>query len=229
MKIFVGYGYNDRDKWIEEHVFGLIRAFGGEPISGKEIYGQQLEDGVRRQIRECDAFLGFTTRRDQLQNGRYTTHRWVTDEIIVARESEMPFLEIRETAVDEQGGMPGGRQHVACDPDHKESCLVAIALAISKWRLNMPTKLQFLPEHVANSIRPHMNKKGFRCSYKILKGGVESAAKKTNIVPIKGGLFTLVPSVDPMALIQIKIDANGKRWTSEYESVDAVSIRLTEV
>ena len=82
MKIFVGYGYNDRDKWIEEHVFDLIRAFGVEPISGKEIYGEQLEDGVRRQIRECDAFLGFTTRRDKLQDGRYTTHRWVTDEII---------------------------------------------------------------------------------------------------------------------------------------------------
>lgn len=173
MKIFVGYGYDDRDKWIEENVFDLIRAFGGEPVSGKEIFGQQLEEGVRQKIRECDAFLGFTTRRDKLQNGKYTTHRWVTDEIVAAGESRIPFLEVRETDVDPQGGMPGGRQHVIFDPERKEKCLVAIALAISKWRPNTPVKLQVLPEQVAAKIRPVMNKKGFRCCYRILNESVD--------------------------------------------------------
>jgi hypothetical protein len=35
MKIFVGYGYNARDPWIEDLVFRLIKAFGDEPTHGK--------------------------------------------------------------------------------------------------------------------------------------------------------------------------------------------------
>ena len=46
MKIFVGYGYHPRDVWIEEMVFPLIKAFGAETVSGKELYGQPFGDGV---------------------------------------------------------------------------------------------------------------------------------------------------------------------------------------
>ena len=42
MKIFVGYGYNDRDKWIEDLVFPLIEAFDDTPVAGKEIFGNKL-------------------------------------------------------------------------------------------------------------------------------------------------------------------------------------------
>ena len=30
IKIFVGYGYNERDSWIERFVFPLVKAFGAE-------------------------------------------------------------------------------------------------------------------------------------------------------------------------------------------------------
>jgi hypothetical protein len=42
MKIFVGYGYNERDKWVEDLVFPRIEAFGDRPVSGQEIFGQDL-------------------------------------------------------------------------------------------------------------------------------------------------------------------------------------------
>ncbi len=58
MRIFVGYGYNDRDKWVEDFVFPLIEAFGDTPVAGKEIFGQNLNDGVRGLIKECDALMG---------------------------------------------------------------------------------------------------------------------------------------------------------------------------
>ena len=28
MKVFVGFGYNDRDRWIEEQVFPILRGMG---------------------------------------------------------------------------------------------------------------------------------------------------------------------------------------------------------
>lgn len=39
MKIFVGYGYNARDAWIEDLVFRLIKAFADEPVHGRVTYG----------------------------------------------------------------------------------------------------------------------------------------------------------------------------------------------
>lgn len=228
MKIFVGYGYNDRDKWIEGYVFDLIRAFGGEPVTGKEIYGEQLEDGVRQQIRDCDALLAFTTRRKRIANGKYSTHQWVTDEIITALEAKLPFVEVRETCVDRQPGMPGGRQYIPYDASARDECLIQIAKALGKWRQQLPVKLQLLPEAVTRSIRPYVGKAGFHCNYKVYRNGIESAAKETNVIPLPGGLFVLVSGLGTLASVQISVEAGGKTWTSDYSSIDAVSVELRE-
>jgi len=226
MKVFVGYGYNDRDKWIEGYVFDLIRAFGGEPVTGKEVYGQQLEDGVRQQLTNCDAVLAFTTRRKRIANGKYTTHQWVTDEIITAIDAKLPYVEIRETCVDRQPGMPGGRQYIPYDPAATAACLVEIAKALGKWRQHLPVKLQLLPEAVTQAIRSHIGKPGFRCTYRIYQNGVESAAHETNVIRFKGGLFVAVSGLGPLALVQVSLEAAGKKWVSDYESVDSVSVEL---
>jgi len=228
MKIFVGYGYNDRDKWVESYVFDLIRAFGAEPIAGKEIPGEKLEDGVRQTIKTSDALLGFATRRAKMKNGKYTTHQWVKDEIITALESSIPFIEVREKCVDPQLGMAGGRQYLVYEPSSRDLCLVELAKAIGKWTRNLPVKLQLLPESVTQAIRPFIGKPGFRCSYRVLQNGVESRLKETSLTPQKGGLFVLIPGLNPLALIQISVEAVGKQWNSDYESVDAVSIKLQE-
>lgn len=228
MKIFVGYGYNDRDRWIEGYVFDLIRAFGGEPVTGKETFGEQLEDGVRQQIKDCDALLAFTTRRKKMANGKYTTHQWVTDEIVTAIDSKVPFVEIRETSVDKQPGMPGGRQYIPYDAAARDLCLIEIAKALGKFKQLLPVSLQLLPEAVTRAIRPYIGKPGFRCSYKVYRSGIESAARETNVTPRKGGLFVLVSGVNSLASVQISIEAAGKIWTSDYESIDAVSVELRE-
>jgi hypothetical protein len=228
MKIFVGYGYNERDRWIEGHIFDLIRAFGGEPVTGKEIFGEQLEDGVRQQIKDCDALLAFTTRRKKTADGKYTTHQWVTDEIVTAMNAHIPFVEVRETSVDRQPGMPGGRQYIPYDAAARDVCLIEIAKAIGKFRQQLPLSLQLVPEAVTRAIRPYIGKPGFHCSYKIYKNGVESAATETIVTPRKGGLFVLVSGVSSLASVQISIEAGGKIWTSDYESIDAVSVELRE-
>ena len=82
MKIFVGYGYNERDHWIEKLVFPLIEAFGADVVSGKEVAGQLLGNAVRDLIERSDAMMGFTTRRgDDPDGAMWGTHRWVTDEL----------------------------------------------------------------------------------------------------------------------------------------------------
>lgn len=42
MRIFVAYGYNPRDNWIEPVTTPLIQAFGSEPVDGRELQGQVI-------------------------------------------------------------------------------------------------------------------------------------------------------------------------------------------
>jgi hypothetical protein len=64
MKIFVAYGYNDRDRWIPDLVFPIIRAFDDEVITGEELQGEQITDAVRRKIQQSDALIAFATIRE---------------------------------------------------------------------------------------------------------------------------------------------------------------------
>jgi hypothetical protein len=114
MKIFVGYGYNERDHWIEKLVFPLIVSFGAEVVSGKEVAGQLLGDAVCGLIKRSDAMIGFTTRRGDVDPGgaMWGTHRWVTDELTAAYTLEVPFAEVREAGITPQEGMLVGRGYI---------------------------------------------------------------------------------------------------------------------
>ena len=38
MRVFLGYGYNDRDEWIKRDVFPILEAMNLEVVSGKEMH-----------------------------------------------------------------------------------------------------------------------------------------------------------------------------------------------
>jgi len=84
MRIFVGYSFNDRDQWIPDLAFRLIRAFGDEPVTGEELNGDQITDEVINRIGRSSAVIGFATRRQQVAQDRWTAHRWVLDELATA-------------------------------------------------------------------------------------------------------------------------------------------------
>ena len=112
MKIFVGYGYNERDHWIEKLVFPLIKAFGADVVSGKEIAGQLLGNAVRDLIERSDAMMGFTTRRgDDPDGAMWGTHRWVTDELATANALHVPFAECARPAYAARGSARGPQLH----------------------------------------------------------------------------------------------------------------------
>jgi hypothetical protein len=62
MKIFVGFGYNDRDSWVPDFVFPLIRAFGCEVVTGEDMPAEVISDEVRRRVESADALIAFRTR-----------------------------------------------------------------------------------------------------------------------------------------------------------------------
>jgi hypothetical protein len=69
MKVFVGFGYNDNDKWIKELIIPFIEELGCEVVTGEEMQGEKLSDGVISRVEESDACIGFLTKRDLKVDG----------------------------------------------------------------------------------------------------------------------------------------------------------------
>lgn len=115
MNIFICFGYNPDDQWIKEFIFPLVESYDVNITTGEDLQGLVLSQAVTDRIKESDAVLAFLTRRDALTNGRFTSHRWVYEEISTAIANNVRAVEIREKLVDAQGGLPGDRQRIEFD------------------------------------------------------------------------------------------------------------------
>jgi len=226
MKIFVGFGYNDRDRWVPDYVFAIISAFGDEVVTGEELQGDQITDAVKHKIKQSNAFMGFATRRKRISEGRWTTHRWVTDEMALALAQGLLVVEVREQGVDEQGGILGDRHRISYEEKQRDKCLVELVKTVGKWHKGNRVKLQLLPDEYAHEIFPLLRKPDLSCCYRLLIDGSEVKEISTNIVPIKGGLFIEARNVPRDALIQVHVRHQGDSWLSSFEGIDSIGIRL---
>lgn len=229
MKIFVAFGYNERDKWIKEMVYPVIRAFGDEVETGEEIYGQTLPEGVKEQIRKCQAIIAFLTRRpDEGGNLTGSTHWWVLQELAIAAERNLLILPVREDGLEGQQGITGNLQWIDYKPPERDLCLLEIVKALGKWHSASAVRLQLMPEQCTMELRALLKQADFRARYQLLRDGEEGPLVDTKVVPITGGLFVDVKTVPRDALVRLHISCQGHSWSSDYESMDSIGIYLAK-
>jgi hypothetical protein len=176
MRIFIGYGYNERDKWIEDYVFPLVSAFGCDVVHGKAVYGGAPPDEVMKAIRTSDAVIGFTTRRDLIGSDQYRTHDWVVQELLTAhvQDPRIPWVEVREDGVTSPGGMLESADAPRIDFSQKDLavCLVRIAQALRRLRdLTNVTTIRLGPVSVVEQISPLLDDASFRAAFSFSSGG----------------------------------------------------------
>jgi hypothetical protein len=228
MNIFICFGYNNDDKWIKELVFPLVDSFDATILTGEDLHGEVLSAGVTDRIKKSDGVLAFLTRRDALANGRFTSHRWVYDELTTSIANNIPAVEIREKMVDAQGGLPGDRQRVEFDLDDKAKLMVELAKLLSAWRRSLKARRLFLlPKDIIQEARPHINKETLKCTYQFMTGSKESPLYEGKPFKFGQGLCVdiyKVPSEE--ALVQVTIKGPQFEWSSDYESVQLLSINL---
>ncbi|HMK24991.1 MAG TPA: hypothetical protein VK483_03105 [Chitinophagaceae bacterium] len=231
MNIFIGFGYNNDDNWIKELVFPLVESFDGIISTGEDLHGLVLSQAVTDRIKKADGVLTFLTRRDAMANGKYTSHRWVFDELTTSIANNIPTVEIREKMVDDQGGLAGDRQRVEFDLDDKARLLVELAKHLSIWRRNLKAKRLFLlPRDIVQDVRPHINKDTLKCTYQFMNGSRESPAYDAKPFKFGQGLCVdifRIPSEE--ALVQLTIKGPQFEWSSDYESVQLLSINLQKI
>ena len=225
MRLFVGYSYNLRDQWVEDLVFPLLNALGCEVVHGKVMYGDSLAPEIKDTVLSCDALIGFTTRREQIGD-RWTTHRWVIEELAVAFK-DIPVVEVREGGIDAQLGMLGTNQYILYDEAHRDKCLVEIAQAI--WRIRervSHTTFRLEPSEFTTHFRGVLNRPGLQCSYRVMRRNVESEFQGTRMWPVAGGLAMSVEGLRAGDLIQVSASYGEHSWSSDYEPIDAIRIAL---
>ncbi len=233
MRVFVGYGYDKRDLWVEGYVLPLLAALGCDVVHGKVVYGGRLSEEIIKVIRTSDAMIGFTTRREENASGGYRTHDWVVQELVTAHTQDppIPWVEVREAGVVSPGGILdlAASQRIDYREDDRPRCLVQIAQALSRFRdLAAVTMIRLGPASAVEQIGSLLDSRSFLCECQTLRGGVQLPPRRTAVFPIKGGLFVQLRGVGKGELVRITISGQGRIWRSDYESVDTVDVQVRE-
>ncbi len=233
LRIFVGYGYNARDQWVEKCVVPIVEAFGCQVVHGKVVYGGSLAPEVLKLIQTSDAMIGLTTRRESVPGaaGQFTTHPWVVHELTAALSQvpPIPFVEVREEGVIAPGGMIDAHnaQRIEYRETDRADCLVRIAEALGKFREQISVQTVRLgPEALIEQMSGYLDDASFICRLRTLRGTIQSAPVEVPVLPLKGGLFVRLKGVREDDLVQITISAGGRTWRSDYESLDTVDVQL---
>ncbi|MCL6257474.1 hypothetical protein M3O96_00120 [Aquiflexum sp. TKW24L] len=228
MNIFIGFGYNEKDKWIKELVFPLVKSFDGDVNTGEDVYGNIISSAVIDKIKKSDGVLCFLTPRDEMASGKFISHKWVYDELSTAIANNIPAVEIREQTIDNQGGIGGDRQRIEFSLDDKANLLVELAKLLSGWRRNLKARRLFLlPRDIVQDARPFINTEELTCTYQFMTGSKESETHKAKPFRFGQGLcldIFNVPSEDSLVMVSVK--GPQFEWSSDYESVQLLSINL---
>ncbi len=227
MKVFVGFGYNDSDKWIAGLIIPFIKELGCEVTTGEDIQGDILSAAVILKIEESDACIGFLTKRDKKDDGTYTTHKWVIEELTVALTKKIPLFELREKGVDSQRGITGDRQWY--EFDDKAALMLEILKFINKEKSKFTYKtFMLVPNQFVDEIRPLMKSLDTRCMYRFLYKAKFYEPEEAKLERMGQGLGIIVKKI-PSEEAQIEItvqSTQGILWSSGFVSVGLINVQL---
>jgi len=216
---------------VEDYVFPLVIALGCEIAHGKFVFGGALPVEITKEIRQSDAMIGFTTRREPSGEGQFRTHQWVVEELLMALDEKLPWVEVREQGVEPSHPRleAADTQRIDYQPADRADCLVKIAQAVSRFRQQTSLVMVRLgPATVVDQISTLLNDDTFVCTCETLRGTHESGPYSVPVRAIKGGLFVQLRGIAPDELVRITIAAKDRVWRSSYESVDTIDIQVKE-
>lgn len=216
MRVFVGWAYEA--KWIEDYAIPIIKSYGVEVVTGKELQGQVITDGVKDLIKGSDAVVAFTTRRTE-DGQHWKTSDWVVDEIKHANSIGINrILEVREEGVDYPNKIHDEKQYISFPMDDHMACLRDLAQVISRWTV-MSFKLNLMPEQFISDLRARLQTNKYTCKYSIMRRGVVIHEKENARISRDGaGLCIYVNDLPAEiftfsdAQIEVEVEAGDKSW-----------------
>lgn len=232
MKVFVAYGYNERDKWVGDMAIPVIEALGLEVVHGKEIAGKRLSDEIKNRIKSCDLLVGFLTLRDDDTGGGH----WVRAELDTANAVGVPFIPVVENGVDFHANILGDVVWMPYEEKKRDKFLVELIQAVAmeaRTFAAVPKQktilYKFEPDNFYRRIR-ELNAANclYECFYRLSNSigdqytMQESSWQPERIVAIPGGLginidmkYLPFPEHTERAAVEVKVKYGEELWTSE--------------
>jgi hypothetical protein len=228
MKVFVGFGYNQRDAWIEEHVFPIMAVAGFTVVHGKGMQGQQLSPGVTARLDQSDAAVGFFTQRDGQGDADFTSHIWVRDEMVYAVARNIPVVPIKEAGVKVPDGLLGNRQYIPLDPGDRLACVSELMQSLGNRNMRR-IRLDPTSDALRQTMWISRKAAGFVIRYRTQDmDGLESAFRDGRLELVDQGFYLNVIDLPRRALVEVEGLVNGAlQFTSGWVSADAVQVKVS--
>jgi hypothetical protein len=228
MKIFVGFGYNDRDRWIENQVFPILKCMGFTVVDGKDMHGNVLQPEVQSRIEQSDAAVGFFTIRDGQGDADFNSHIWVRDEMVHANALKKPIIPVKEDGVRLPDGLLGNRQYVPLSHNDRLACVVEIANALGRRNIRR-IKLEPEEDDLRRDLKRWRNTQDFTIRYRTQdENGLESEYREGRLELVDAAFYLNVADVPKRAYVEVEGRlAGAMKFNSGWASADAVLIKIS--
>jgi TIR domain-containing protein len=227
MNVFVCFGYNDRDHWIEETVFPVLQCMGFTVVDGKDMPGQVLQPEIKSRIDQSDAVIGFFTIRKGQRGADFNSHIWVQDEMVYAHAKGKMLVPIREEGARIPKGLLGDRQYIVLSQKDRLKCVVELVQALGNRNIRR-IRLEPETDRLSRDLHKWLRNQAFSIRYRSQSGeGVKSAWQEGRLEVIDQGFYMNVSDVPKRAYLEVEGRLGGDiTFSSGLASADAVMVKI---
>jgi hypothetical protein len=228
MKLFVGFGYNDRDSWIEKQVFPILNGMGFTVVHGKGMHGDILQSEVKTRIDQSDAAIGFFTIREGQGDADFTSHLWVRDEMVHANAKKKPIIPVKEEGVKVPDGLLGDRQYILLRQNERLACVAELVVAIGRRNIRR-LKLDPNSDQLKKNLWQLRKIAGFVIRYRTKdEMDIESQYRDGRMELVDQGFYLNVSDVPKRGFVEVEGVLNGEiQFSSGWASADAVQVVIS--
>jgi hypothetical protein len=227
MKVFVGFGYNDRDHWIDEQVFPILRAMGFNVVDGHDMHGEILQPEIQYRIEQSDAAVGFFTVREGPGQADFNSHLWVRDEMVHANAKGKPIIPVKEEGCKIPDGLLGNRQYIPLLQEDRLACVVELVGVLGRKNIR---RLKLDPEgdELRRNLQRWRKSPTFCIQYRTQdEAGLESQVRRGRLELVDQGFYLNVSEVPKRAYVEVEGILNGNtEFSSGWVSADAVQVKV---
>jgi hypothetical protein len=228
MRVFVGFGYNARDEWIERQVYPVLRGMGFTVVDGKGFHGMVLQPAVQDRIEQSDAAVGFFTVRDGQGEADFTSHIWVRDEMVHANAIKKPIIPVMEENVKVPDGLLGNRHYITLRQNDRLACVTELVEALGLRNIRR-LKLD-APDQLRQDLHRWRRSRDFEIRYRTRESatGLESEYRPGRLEELEFGFFYVnVAGVPKGFLVEVEgLLAGDTKFSSAWSSAEAVTVQI---
>jgi hypothetical protein len=217
MKTFLGFSFHEQDRILVQYAEQLLASQYVQIVSGERLGGEQLTPAVQNRIEECEALVALLTRRDARQDGKWTTHQWVLDELNWARGKQKRAIAMVEDGVD-IGGMFQSHEQIPFRRADPIEAFLRLSETLGMWKreIGRTVKVQLMPPPLAKKLGGGNG--SMQCRSRLWLQGRYTEWRNVNPVPEEGGAFVYVDGVQDEHLIQLQVQGARTIWQSTATS-----------